>query len=328
MGLKASNYNGTCPGFAGHPTYTYRLKEMVNITTIKSSVITISRLKKNQDGTKIVQKIECKIRGINENQTFTQSSAYDPSIKWLKFEKTKYELNCDQMVNWIKMYGRPLTDPEEETEKLILSDPELSDDDDLCSVLDEDFKAELPDTRGTGTYKTKVKFFSLPPQYLPIYGQKVRLHYQGVKKMCTRCYKTGHIKRDCENESTSWITYVKSFMEKNPGIPIEMYGRWWNVIQREFDGPKRTSQPQPQPQPQMPTREEQVSDITNTLKLIRTTESNCQLATEDTNEQNFTQENSSETEKETADANEFVLPTITPTGTVPKKPGRPKKNSI
>ena len=31
-----------------------------------------------------------------------------------------------------------------------------------------------------------------------------------------------------------WTCYVLNFMEKNPEIPSELYGRWWKVINDEF----------------------------------------------------------------------------------------------
>ena len=282
MGLKSSNYNGTCPGFDGHPTYTYRLKEMIDIKTIPSADITISRLKRNADGTKSVQKICCRVRGIDDEprKSTRQDSAFDPNIKWLKFEKTRYEFEATQMVDWMRSFGQLLTEPTEETEKLVLSEPEDSDDDDLCSVLDGDFKAGLPEVRGTGTYKAKIKLTQPPPQYLPIYGQKVRVHYQGIRKMCTKCYRNGHIKKECKGDRVTWIEYVKSFVESHPNIPKEMYGRWWDVLRKEFPNfdPTDIEDMEAAAQfSQSPTKESQIESITNALQHIRNTEKQANL---------------------------------------------------
>ena len=50
MGLRPEIYNGECPGFQGHPIYTFRLKEVIDISSIPNSKIIITRIKKNSDG--------------------------------------------------------------------------------------------------------------------------------------------------------------------------------------------------------------------------------------------------------------------------------------
>jgi len=37
------------------------------------------------------------------------------------------------------------------------------------------------------------------PEYLPIVGQKVIVNYPGIPKICNKCYKMGHTKRNCRS---------------------------------------------------------------------------------------------------------------------------------
>ena len=201
----------------------------------------------------------------------------------MKFEKTQYKFQAEQVLEWTKVYGEPLSDVQEETEKLVLDNSEETDDDDI-SVIDEDFKNNLPDTKGTGTYKVKVRLEKFPPQYLPMYGQKVRIHFQGIKKICTQCYQEGHIKRDCKGHKRQWISYVRDFVEDNAQIPMQLYGRWAKVLEKEFGLPQTYQTIHPT------SRHEMLHDITKTLHDIRMSEqaSNNQITDMDETDQSQT----------------------------------------
>lgn len=287
IGLLASNYNGVSQGYSGHPTYTYRFKEPIDISLIKNPDVKIHRLKKSQDGTKTKQVIECKVRGIRAGpeKSTRQESSFDPNVKWVKFEKTKYKLSGDKIKRWLEHYGLVMTEVEEETEKIDdISDESDTDEDDTLLNLGEEFKQTLPEIEGTGTFKVKVRFNKRPPQYLPTFGQKSRIHYQGIEKICTNCYRKGHIKRNCTNEKKPWINYVKEYMDEHPTIPEELYGRWSEVVKKEFnnqnndqeesqDGQQQDHQkPEQQQTRNLPTSKEQLGEITEALKTIRETE--------------------------------------------------------
>jgi hypothetical protein len=168
----------------------------------------------------------------------------------------------------MEFYGEVLGEVEEELEKLDDVEDETDSEDDSLLNLGEDFKFALPEAGGTGTFKVKVKFNIRPPQYLPAFGQKSRIHYQGIEKICTNCYETGHIKKSCTNPKKPWIKYVKSFMEMNNNIPSEMYGRWDEVVKNEFGG-KSQSQDQ---QKTHPSHEQQLMEVTQAMKSIKDAE--------------------------------------------------------
>lgn len=346
MGFSSTNYNGESEGFAGHPIYTFRLKEEVDISTIPSSRIEISRMKRHIDGTKTKQIVGCKVRDIDEDASnfSTKNSTYDPNIKWVKFEKTLYKFKEEHVKNWLDVYGELLTNVQEETEEMFIPEPESDESDDDCSVLDEDFLAGLPATKGTGTYKAKMKLKSRPPQYLPVYGQKVRVHYQGIEKMCTHCYRGGHLKKNCKNEKVPWINYVKTFMDKNTQIPSEMYGRWWKVVKNEFTHQPVVEEQYQNPRLHIPIRDLQIEEVNQLLQGIRETEKQSRAEKNDVHptEEHLVDETRDEKDEKMEDQNQdenqdqneserqdFILMKAATTGTVPKKrlgrpPGKPK----
>jgi hypothetical protein len=71
------------------------------------------------------------------------------------------------------------------------------------------------------------------PQLLPMFGKRIRIYYRGVQKLCTKCFGN-HNRLHCRNDKVRWIDYVLRFIENNPDIPEEMYGRWWQVVNEEF----------------------------------------------------------------------------------------------
>ena len=267
IGLSSSIYNGVSQGWSGHPNYTYRLKEHVDVSDFKSPEITIHRLKKFLDGTKVKQVIRCRIRGILDDpkQHERIESAYDPNVKWIKFERTQYKLTGNQIKKWMEQFGEILTELEEETEKIENIEDETDTEDEDFVNLSEDFKATLPEVEGTGTFKAKIKFNRKPPQYIPAFGQKVRLYYQGIEKTCTGCYGTGHIKKFCKQTRKPWINYVKQFMENNKEVPTEMYGRWSTVVHKEFNIKIQQTV-------EHPSNKIQIEQITHALNEIRSKE--------------------------------------------------------
>ena len=80
------------------------------------------------------------------------------------------------------------------------------------------------------------------PQYLPMYGSKIRIYYKNVVKICTRCYEGGHIRKDCQNNKKQWIDYVSDFMNTNPDIPKEFYGRWSEVVENEINSKEKRTE--------------------------------------------------------------------------------------
>ena len=222
LGVKNTNLNGIAPGFTnGHPVYTYRLHEKMNVKEINFEEIKIKRTQVDMNGAKIKSEIICQARGapIQSKQKPTQEK---PDYRWVRIEDSKFNMDEEQIKKWLTDY---------------------EDDSDL-SESEKEYLRGVSNV-GTGTMKVLMKFArdKEMAQYLPMFGNKIRLYYMGITKICTNCYCTGHIRRTCRNEKRQWISYVMDYMDQNPEIPNEFYGRWSKVVANElkqfgYSGPK------------------------------------------------------------------------------------------
>lgn len=83
----------------------------------------------------------------------------------------------------------------------------------------------------TDEFETEIVLQRHIPEFLPMYGQKTTVEYPGIPKACNKCYRTGHLKRDCTNVAREWIKYVVDLIEED-NIPIEFVGSWINAIKK------------------------------------------------------------------------------------------------
>ena len=78
-------------------------------------------------------------------------------------------------------------------------------------------------TNRTGVYLPNMIINSVIPEIIPLEGLRVKLQYQGVKKLCTICFGK-HLRKDCEGSKVTWPEYIKRFKEENPEISDDFYG--------------------------------------------------------------------------------------------------------
>jgi hypothetical protein len=121
--------------------------------------------------------------------------------------KTNFGVEADGVINWLRLYG------------IITSKYDFTASNNVgnTGIRSDVLQAEI-------VLKKHI------PEYLPMYGQKVVVHYPGIPRMCNRCYTIGHMSRDCNNIKKDWIEYVNSLVED--GVNIEMVGSWKQAIQR------------------------------------------------------------------------------------------------
>lgn len=83
----------------------------------------------------------------------------------------------------------------------------------------------------TDVFETEIVLKKHVEEYLPMYGQKVQVHYPGIPRMCNRCYLVGHLRRECNNKKRDWVAYIVDLIEEG-GIKKELVGSWKNAINR------------------------------------------------------------------------------------------------
>ena len=62
----------------------------------------------------------------------------------------------------------------------------------------------------------KMKIERELPELIPMFDQRVTIHYGGIKKICKSCYL--YHRDQCQNEKKDWADYVKQFAQENPRI--------------------------------------------------------------------------------------------------------------
>jgi len=77
-----------------------------------------------------------------------------------------------------------------------------------------------------------------------MFGYKVRVYYKDIPRVCTNCYVTGHQRKECENQTKSWIHHVVDFITDNEDIQEQDLGYWMKKSQKHvqdnpdiFNGP-------------------------------------------------------------------------------------------
>jgi len=186
----------------GKPNISFRLKEKLNIDSLPR---TFSYEKKRvlEDGKIISSTIGCVIKGVKPKKPL------DDGTRTIVFEKCGWKITHEQIEQWSSIYGTVLSKVTESTD----------------NDLDPDVQPE-GNTVGCGNLQITVKLKKPMPQFLPMHGYKVRIYYQGISRVCTNCYKTGHIRKECPNPNKPWLNFVVDFITDNEQIPEEYFGFW------------------------------------------------------------------------------------------------------
>jgi hypothetical protein len=152
---------------------------------------------------------EGKIRGMRLEDSAPPKKG---DVRWVKLENCAWAFKEEKVNQWLSLYGVMLSPLEEEEQKFD------SDDTDDCE-----------DPVGNGNLATRMKLEKKIPQFLPMLGRKIKVYYRGIEKLCINCYKPGHIKKDCKNQTVGWITYVENFMQEND-FDNSLYGNWNRIV--------------------------------------------------------------------------------------------------
>jgi len=206
LGLRPENLHGFVPGYRGHPTIKYRLKEKINIDLDLQgkSIFTFERTEKVGSET-IIHTLKCEIAGIRDLSDVSEGNreARKSRYTWIKVEGAEYELPKDEIVAWLAKFGTPVTELTEDKER----DSSDSDDNEYFN----------------GIYSIKMDLRVKPPQFLPISGKKIKIYYKGIEKRCVKCFGTGHLKKDCTSARKDWLEYVSDLMFQT-GFDLNMLG--------------------------------------------------------------------------------------------------------
>ena len=211
LGFRPSLLHSIRPVFGGVTTMRFKLKEQINMDDLAN--VEYFELPRVVNPTR-TDVISCRIMGIRGMQAAPNYDGTANDVRWVKIENCEYMVEQEQIVQWMELFGQPLS---------LLGEDVLPDSDSEGGAL------------GNGTYSIKMKLERDIPQFLPMHGRKIRVYFKNMNKLCTNCYGS-HTRRQCTNEKVPWITYVRDFMKNNQDITEDYYGKWWEAVDNEYPG--------------------------------------------------------------------------------------------
>ncbi len=103
----------------------------------------------------------------------------------------------------------------------------------------------------TGALHIKLVLKFHIPEFLPMFGQKIRIYYAGMPRQCSSCYRSGHYKRDCNKTKTDWLGFIERLLDTGL-YDEELFGNWIEVLDdrnrnhnQQKNGGRRSRSPQP-----------------------------------------------------------------------------------
>ena len=199
---------------SGCPVVKIKLTIQINIDDLAPLEFFDFLRKYTDNGRSKTDTIHCQIKGITNSAAVPNKTPceFESRIRWLKVEGCDYSLEHNEIEVFLEQFGKVMTPINEDIHE------------------DSDSEAEPV---GNGTYSVKMNLERDIPQYLPMFGKQIRVYYKDIPKICSSCYMPHHTEQ-CHNERLPWISYVKKFMEMNQDIPSSFYGRWEEIVRKEF----------------------------------------------------------------------------------------------
>ena len=119
-------------------------------------------------------------------------------MRQVKIEGCHYKLSETQIRNWLDLYGKVVGDVSEE------------------AIIDEVDGTCM----GTGAYLAMVNLSRRLPNWLPMFGMKVKLFQDGICKTCNHCFI--YHKKETVCHKKKWENFVIEFKFNNPSIDPDM----------------------------------------------------------------------------------------------------------
>ena len=211
LGFKQDALSGLIMAYSGGPIVTFKLHSQFNIDQLANVQFFELERKMMVRGEEKTSILKCKIRGIRTEQRVEGGVYEDTGMRWVKVEGCEYRVEKDQIVEWLSNFGEIKSEVTEDTHE-----------------ESDDSENDMP--VGNGIYSVRMKLSREMPQFMPMYGKRIRLYYRGIVKRCTNCFQP-HQRKLCKNEKVMWPEYVRGFGEMFPEIPRNMYGKWKAMLE-------------------------------------------------------------------------------------------------
>jgi hypothetical protein len=227
MDLPEDLLHGIKIQFGKGPTITFKLTEQIDVDTLAK--VEYFKFKRNivSGGKERTETFECRIKGIRKNKPGMgvpdegQGEEEDRNVFNVRVIGCDYSIEENEIREWLNLHGETF------------------------GSLRENFYFDPNPTAkqtGDGTYTIKMRLDKQIPQFLPMFGKKVKIEHRAIQILCTNCYGK-HPRKVCKSEKVAWMDYVEDFMNKNPDVTNNMIGRWYEIAVNEGRVPKNQTEP-------------------------------------------------------------------------------------
>ena len=202
--------------FGEGPTISYKLTEQIDVDTLVGSEY-FQFERKIQSGSETRYELfGCRIKGLHARrrvmEQVDEEEEADSNLFVVTISGCDYSVEEDEMREWLSLYGEVFGS--------------------IAENMHNDENNIHAKPTGNGTYSAKMRLDAQIPQFLPMYGKKVRVDHKGQQILCTNCYGK-HPRKACRSERMEWMSYVVHFMRNNPNVTNGMIGRWFEIAKKE-----------------------------------------------------------------------------------------------
>ena len=210
------NFDGVRINYKGVLIVTFKLKEAIDVDVLFPIQNFQFKRKLKIQGRLVDQIIECKIRGLR-NQERNEKASFKNTVEGVtvvSLEGCDYRVKKEDIEAGLRHWGVLVSDLKETT----FNDPH-----------------DTEGTNRTGIYCIEMKMSKRIPQIIPLCGRRVKIDYLNIQKLCTKCYGP-HFRNICKQESkVQWHDYVEKFMLTHPDLPEGLYGKRQHEDHREME---------------------------------------------------------------------------------------------
>ena len=224
------------------PTIHFKFKKDIDVSNLPNQGFYIER-KYHSGGMQMSDRIQCRIVGLpkpkpkpgseintgvsniharndqnerREDKTFRRNQSHTTDeIQTVRINGITSTSDIAKVRKWLVMYGELMSE-----------------------ITEDNYYEPDPDADkvGNGVFSVQMKIKKQIPNFLPALGLKIRIHYKDCILLCPNCYRV-HPRRKCLNAKLTWIGYVNRFIQNNPALESQAYGRWWQIVLNEYQNP-------------------------------------------------------------------------------------------
>jgi hypothetical protein len=196
------------------PVITLILKSAINVDELLTVQYFDFHKKSSRQGRSHTDIISCKIRGLRATPGLDQTTIpmqgstnaqQDDGTRTVGIEGRECRVPKDSLIKFISFYGEITSD--------------------IVEVVYKD--GDTQDNNRMGSYSVKVILNKDLPQLAPSWANMSSF----TTKALSKCFGSHHIK-NCRSKKIQWLTYVKSFMDRENQIPIECFGKWKEITRK------------------------------------------------------------------------------------------------